>query len=88
MIPCRMPSDRASGIERLRGIFRTSLGLPPDAGVDELNYQTQTWDSVAHLRLVTAIEAAFGVMYETDDILGMSSFVKAVETLRRLGADL
>lgn len=78
----------ATALERLESVFRTALELPADFAVKGLTYQTETWDSVAHLKLVSAIETEFNVMYETDDILGMSSFEKAVETLRRLGVDV
>jgi hypothetical protein len=78
----------ASALERLEVVFRKALELPADFVLKGLEYQQQTWDSVAHLRLVTAIETEFDVMYETDDILGMSSFEKAVETLKRLGVEM
>jgi len=79
-----MPTDEA----RLERVFRQALKLPADFDVKGLRYQTETWDSVAHLRLVSAIETEFAVMYETDDILGMSNFDKAASTLRRLGAKI
>jgi acyl carrier protein len=79
-----MPSPR----EKLVEVFRSALELPAEITVETLQYQQSTWDSVAHLRLVSAIEAEFNVMYETDDILGMSSFEKAVETLKRLGVEV
>jgi len=75
----------ATTMERLEGVFRSSLELPADMAVRGLKYQTETWDSVAHLKLVSAIEEEFGVMFETDDILGMSSFEKGVEILQKQG---
>ena len=32
------------------------------------------WDSVAHMSLITAIEDAFEVMLDTDDILNFTSY--------------
>jgi acyl carrier protein len=43
------------------------------------------WDSVAHMQLVAEIEDTFDIMLETDDVIGMSSFVTAGEILKRYG---
>ncbi len=70
--------------DRLRGAFRTALGLADDAPVDELEYRgIDAWDSLAHLTLVAAIEDAFDVMLDTDEVIDLSSFDKAVEILER-----
>ena len=74
-------------IDRLRKVFRASLGLPDDVDVDALEYQAiDKWDSLAHMTLVAALEDEFGVLLDTDDVLGMSSFAKARELLEKLGA--
>ena len=73
--------------DRLRKVFRASLGLPEDVEVDALEYQsTNKWDSLAHMTLVAALEDEFGVMLDTDDVLAMSSFTQARDLLERLGA--
>lgn len=65
--------------ERLRNVFIESLGLPADMDVSELKYQEiGEWDSLSHLQLVAAIESEFGIMLETDDVIDMSSFAKAL----------
>jgi acyl carrier protein len=43
------------------------------------------WDSVGHMALVAEIEGEFDVMFDTDDILGMSTVAKAREILTRYG---
>jgi acyl carrier protein len=82
-----MSSAVESGAEtKLRAAFIESLGLPADADVDGLTYRgIKQWDSVAHMQLVSAIEAAFDLMLETDDVLGMSSYDKAKEIVRKHG---
>ena len=72
--------------EKLRACFSQSLGIPLQQVTDDLTYDTvEEWDSVGHMTLVAEIESAFDVMFETDDILAMSSVGKAVEILRRYG---
>jgi acyl carrier protein len=77
-----------SNLQRLREAFRTSLDLPADAPVDELQYQdNEKWDSLAHMSLVAALEDEFSVMIDTDDVINMSSFTEAVSILGKYGVD-
>ena len=47
-----------------------------------LEYQHVTsWDSVGHMGLIAAIEDAFDIMMDTDDIIDLSSFEKGKEIL-------
>ena len=47
-----------------------------------LKYQAiEAWDSVGHMGLIAALEEAFDIMMETDDIIDLSSFEKGKEIL-------
>lgn len=47
-----------------------------------LKYQeTQAWDSVGHMSLVAALEDAFDIMMDTDDIIDFNSYEKGMEIL-------
>lgn len=71
---------------KLLAAFRSALDLPADTDVTRLTYRgIPQWDSVAHLQLVGAIESAFDLMLETEDVLGMSSWDKAKEIVARHG---
>ena len=71
---------------RLEQVFTEALELPPDTEHATLAYrETAVWDSLAHMQLIIAIESSFDVMLETTDVLGLSSFTVACETLRRHG---
>lgn len=49
-----------------------------------LKYQAiQAWDSVGHMGLVAALEDAFDIMMDTDDIIDMSSYEKGKEILAK-----
>jgi len=49
-----------------------------------LTYQSITeWDSVGHMTLVAALEEAFDIMMDTDDIIDLSSFDKGKEILKK-----
>lgn len=72
--------------DKLRECFTRSLNIPAERVTDDLAYNTlKEWDSVGHMVLVAEIEGAFDVMFDTDDILGMSTVAKAREILTRYG---
>jgi acyl carrier protein len=73
--------------DKLRECFSRALGIPRERVTDGLAYNTiKEWDSVGHMALVVELEGEFDVMFDTDDILGMSTVAKAREILTRLGA--
>jgi len=61
--------------ERLKQVFGDVFGMPP-AQVDERLESTsiKNWDSVAHLNLVLALEAEFGVQFEAEEIPELVSY--------------
>jgi len=70
----------------LRQAFARSLNVPLETITDNLAYNTiREWDSVAHMVLVVEIESTFNIMFDTDDIIDMSSFAKAVEIVAKYG---
>jgi acyl carrier protein len=74
---------------KLQAAFSEALGLPAGTEYEGLTYRgIKQWDSVAHMQLVAAIEAAFDLMLETEDVLGMSSYPKAQEIVRKHGVAL
>ena len=49
-----------------------------------LEYQgVEAWDSVGHMTLVAALEDAFNISLDTDDIIDLSSFEKGQEILAK-----
>ncbi|MBC7906125.1 MAG: acyl carrier protein [Rhodospirillaceae bacterium] len=71
---------------RLIQVFRDSLELPPDCEIPGLAYRAvPEWDSVGHMRLVAALETEFDLMLETEQIIDLSSFSKALEILAAHG---
>jgi acyl carrier protein len=78
-----------TALEKLRNAFVTGLALPPHTDVDNATYgKTDGWDSVAHMALIAEIESAFDIMLETDQVIGMSSFQKAIEIIGSHGIDV
>jgi acyl carrier protein len=74
--------------ERLADVFVRALDLPPDTDVTGLAYaRHEHWDSVGHMALVAELEAVYDVMLSTDDVVNLSDYQAAVDTLRRHGVE-
>ena len=53
-----------------------------EAKLNGLAYQAiAEWDSVGHMSLIAALEDAFDIMMDTDDIIDFSSYEKGKEIL-------
>jgi len=70
--------------EKLQQVFAQALGIEPAEAVDTLRYaEHPAWDSVAHMALVAAIEGAFGIMIDSDEVIAMDSFAAARRIVAR-----
>jgi acyl carrier protein len=70
--------------DRVFGAFKESFDLDDDADTSKLVYQDYpAWTSIGHMILVAALESEFDTMLETDDILEMSNFDKAVSIMSK-----
>ena len=74
-----------SNIEKLINVFVSSLGVSARDAECAVFKETKGWDSVGHVNLMNAIEEAFDVSLEPDDILDFKSFVLGKEILGRYG---
>jgi acyl carrier protein len=71
-------------IENLKQVFAKSLGIAPEFIEDDLSYSVVVeWDSVAHMALIAAIEEAFDIMIDAEDVIDMSSFAKAKQIVTK-----
>ena len=72
--------------EKMKTAFADSLGIDRELVSDSLEYNSiPEWDSVAHMRIIAAIESSFDIMLDTEDIIDMSSFGKAKEIIAKHG---
>ena len=71
---------------KLRQAFALGLNIS-EADVNEsLQYASSTgWDSIAHMSLVAALDVAFDIMLDADDVIDMSSYKKTREILEKYG---
>ena len=72
-----------SNIEKYNNAFMETFEITEDV-LPGLKYQDITaWDSVGHMSLIAALEDAFDIMMDTDDIIDLSSYEKGKEILAK-----
>lgn len=72
-----------SNIEKYTQVFVETFGVTAEEAIN-LKYQDiEAWDSVGHMGLISALEDAFDIMMDTDDIIDFNSFEKGKEILAK-----
>lgn len=70
----------------LEGLLARVLKIPrAEIGADARQGSLPRWDSVTHVELITALEAAYGVSFTIPEIVGMDSLQAIRERLRAKG---
>lgn len=76
-----------TNLEKYNNVFIENLQVSENQ-LENLKYQSvELWDSVGHMTLVAAIEDAFDIMLDTDDIIDLSSYVKGKEILKKYNVE-
>lgn len=77
----RKEEENMTNKEKYDQVFCETLGITQDT-LAGLGYQDiAQWDSVGHMGLIAALEEAFDIMMDTDDIIDLSSYEKGMEIL-------
>lgn len=70
-----------TNLETYNNAFIETLGVTEEQ-LAGLKYQdVEAWDSVGHMGLMAALEDAFDIMMDTDDIIDFNSYEKGMEIL-------
>ena len=77
-----------NNLERYKKVFIDCFEIE-EAILTDLKYQDiDQWDSLGHMSMIGALEDEFDIMFEMDDIIDFSSFIKGKETLAKYGIDM
>lgn len=77
-----------TNLEKYQKIFCELFDINVDSLDEEFTFANiEKWDSLAHLSLISELEDAFDVMFETDDILHFGGFYNGIEILKRYGIE-
>lgn len=72
---------------RGREVLAAAVGTPPESLAEDASIVTlAAWDSLAHVKLMTAIEEALGRKLSSDEVVGIRSLADIVALLGRNAA--
>jgi acyl carrier protein len=75
-----------SNREKYDAAFTETFGIALDKLNSGLQYQSiKAWDSVGHMALIAALEDAFDIMLEMDDVVDFGSYEIGIKTIERYG---
>lgn len=77
-----------TNLEKYNQAFCETLQID-ETKLNGLEYQgVELWDSVGHMSLMAALEDAFDIMMDTDDIVDFSSYEKGKELLKKYDVEI
>ncbi|MBC7906145.1 MAG: acyl carrier protein [Rhodospirillaceae bacterium] len=78
-----------SNKEKYDAAFIESFSLEAGTLSPDLAYNgVPEWDSIGHMGLIAALEDAFAISMETDDIVEFSSYAKGMEILKKYAIEI
>lgn len=78
-----------TNLEKYNQIFMDVLGVSETVLNEDFTFKAvPQWDSVAHLSLISELEDAFDVMFESEDILHYESYENGKKIMEKYGIDI
>ena len=78
-----------NNLETYRNIFIEIFDVDESELNECFNFKdVEKWDSLTHLTLISELECAFDVMFETKDILHYGSYLNGIEILKKYGVEI
>ena len=70
--------------EKYTKTFIEALSIEKDKFKETIKYNdVDEWDSIGHMTLMSALEDAFKISIETDDIIDFSSYNEGIKILKK-----
>lgn len=75
--------------EKYNKVFVECFSVAEDVLNENFTYQcVDAWDSVGHMGMIAALEDAFSIMMETEDIIEFASYTVGIEKLKKYGIEI
>ena len=74
-----------TNMEKYRNAFAEAFEAEPDSVDTFVFRKTEAWDSIAHMSLVAALEDAFSIELEPEEIMAITSFQSGMDVIRGKG---
>ena len=78
-----------NNLEKYNRVFKEVFSLDDafDGETIKMN-DTEDWDSIGHITLITTLEDTFDIMFETEDILAFDTYVKGMDILKKYDIEM
>lgn len=78
-----------TNLEKYNKVFVDVLGVSETVLNEDFTFKAvPQWDSVAHLSLISELEDAFDVMFESEDILHYESYENGKKIMEKYGIEI
>lgn len=78
-----------TNLQKYNQAFIDVLGVKEEVLNETFTFKAvPQWDSVAHLSLITALEDAFDIMFDSEDILHYGSYENGKKILGKYGVEV
>ena len=79
----------SNNLDKYIGSYKEAFDVEETVINEKLEYQSiPEWDSIGHMGLIAALEEAYDISIDTDDVIDFSSFEKGKEILKKYKIDL
>ena len=79
----------SNNLDKYIGSYKEAFEVEETVINEKLEYQSiPEWDSIGHMGLIAALEEAYDISIDTDDVIDFSSFEKGKEILKKYKIDL
>lgn len=75
-------------MEKYVQVFTEVFGVEAQNAAGMRYQDSDGWDSIGHMNLISQIEDAFDIMFDTDDILAFDSFERGKEILKKYDVEI
>lgn len=69
--------------EKMKSIFEGFFDGEITVTMDTTMENTELWESVSHIQLIFEIEEEFDIQFEAEEIAGLNSVVKIIDSVER-----
>lgn len=77
-----------TNLEKYVNAFKEAFEIDESKAPNMKYRESPEWDSIGHMNLVSALEDAFDIMLDTEDMISITSFENGKKVMAKYGVEL
>ena len=77
-----------ANLEKYNQVFMDVFHVPETELADLKHHGIEAWDSMGHMQMIAALEEAFDIMIDIDDVIAIDSYEKGKEILKKYAVEI